>query len=159
MDHNLRAMQASPAAQLSPQHLLTVSWQPTTSPQPDESSSNYLKIGLGVGLGVPFLILICAYIARYYKATRRARESLPRYCNDVRQPTPPLKSPEQPRSPTIRNRLTPNGSRRSLEEMMEEGAGENPVRISFSVPSIFIADTMSEDTTTPPLIPAASQTQ
>jgi hypothetical protein len=41
---------------------------------------------------------------------------------------------------------------------MEEGIGENPVRISFSVPSIFIADTMSEDTTTPPLIPA-SQTQ
>lgn len=165
--------------QPSPQHLLTVSWQPGVSPEPDESSSNYLKIGLGVGLGVPFLILICCYMARLYHASRKRRVSLPRYVSDVRPPTPPLRSnsgePEQPRSPigsrgsataasdykgaTIRNRLTPNGSRRSLEEIMEEGMGDTPFVISFTVPSIIIADTMSEDTTTPPLIPAASQTQ
>lgn len=149
--------------QPSSQHLLTVSWQPGVSPEPDESSSNYLKIGLGVGLGVPFLILICCYMARLYHASRKRRVSLPRYVSDVRPPTPPLRSnsgePEQPRSPTIRNRLTPNGSRRSLEEIMEEGMGDTPFVISFTVPSIIIADTMSEDTTTPPLIPAASQTQ
>ncbi len=150
MDHNLRAMQASPAAQLSPQHLLTVSWQPATSPQPDESSSNYLKIGLGVGLGVPFLILICAYIARYYKATRRARESLPRYCSDVRPPTPPLRSDEQPRSPTIRNRLTPNGSRRSLEEIAEEGLNSPSAFIDvsgaphFETPRLILPTYMSD---------------
>ena len=100
---------------------LTVSFVPEPQ-QEGLDADDYLKIGLGVGLGVPFLILICCYMARFYRASRKRRATLPRYVSDVIPPTPPLRSePEQPRSPTIRNRMTPSGSRRSLAEIAEEG--------------------------------------
>lgn len=122
---NLRHLYNSPLG--SPQHLRTVSVQPAPSLAPEQGigADTYLKIGLGVGLGVPFLILICCYMARFYRASRKRRATLPRYVSDVRlqeRQTPPLRSePEQPRSPTIRNRMTPSGSRRSLAEIAEEG--------------------------------------